>query len=65
MTVLVETIWFLLYLVGLFIISSIIQGCTLKSPKIYWVPAKSVHEAKYLSKKSEIEVTPLEDLDLF
>ena len=61
MAILVGTIWFLIYLVGLFIISFLAQGGKLRNPKIYWVPIKSPKEL--VSNKTDLEFFSLEDLD--
>ncbi|MFX0123698.1 MAG: hypothetical protein ACFFAE_08655 [Candidatus Hodarchaeota archaeon] len=62
MAVLIGTIWFLIYLSGLFIISFIAQGGKLKNPKIYWVPIKTSKEP--LFSHADVEFLSLEDLDL-
>ncbi len=62
MAVLIGTIWFLIYLVGLFIVSFLAQGGRLRNPKIFWVPIKNPKEL--LTNKADIEFLSLEDLDL-
>ncbi|MFX0181892.1 MAG: hypothetical protein ACFE95_02320 [Candidatus Hodarchaeota archaeon] len=61
LSIFLSTIWFLIYLTGLFVVGYIAQKRKLGNPKIYWVPVK--YAKKLFSNKSEVEFLSLEDLD--
>ena len=63
LSILIATILFLLYLVGLFITAFLAQGGKIKNPKIYYVPIKKTKEI-IPQDSSPIQFLALEDLDL-
>ncbi|WP_455141170.1 hypothetical protein [Candidatus Hodarchaeum mangrovi] len=62
LSVLIGTIFFIAYLIGLFIIGYLGQIRKGKNSAIYWLPLKSLREL--ISKESEIDFLSIEDLDL-
>ncbi|MFX0142196.1 MAG: hypothetical protein ACFFDN_51635 [Candidatus Hodarchaeota archaeon] len=61
LAIFVSTIWFLLYLTGLFVIGYLAQKRVIRNPKIFWVPVK--YSKELFSNRPELEFLSLEDLD--
>ncbi len=62
LSILIGTVWFVLYIIGLFVVGYIAQGGTIKKPVLYWIPTEKPMTP--FSKKPEIDFLSLEDLDL-
>lgn len=62
LSVLMGTVFFIVYLIGIFLIGYLGQIGKVKDPAIYWLPLKNLREL--IPKESEIDFLSLEDLDL-
>jgi hypothetical protein len=63
LSILIATILFLIYLIGLFITAFLAQGGKIQTPKIFYVPMKRTKEL-LPQDTTKIEFLALEDLDL-
>ncbi len=61
LSILIGTVWFVLYIMGLFVVGYIAQGGNIKKPVIFWFPTKKPH--KKLTTEAAIEFQSIEELD--
>ncbi len=62
LSIFLGTIWFVVYIIGLFIVGYIAQGGKVKKPVLFWLPTEK--PARKLTNKTGIDFLSLEDLDL-
>ena len=61
LSILIGTVWFVLYIMGLFVVGYIAQGGNIKKPVIFWFPTKK--PLKKLTTEAAIEFQSIEELD--
>jgi len=61
LSVLLGTTWFVIYIIGLFVVGYIAQGGKMTKPDLFWVPTEK--PIKKMVKKVDIDFLSLEDLD--
>ena len=61
LSILLGTLWFVVYVIGLFVVGYIAQGGKVKKPVFFWVPTEKPMQK--FTKKADMDFLSLEDLD--